>query len=159
LPIKRRRLYWDSNCFIALLTKQQTIENTYLDAIETTYDDMLRGKLKIVTCADLFKLEVLPGPSKREAAAYNSLLSCPDFEIVSISLTDLVNDAAQLRQEARKKAQSIHTCDAMHIVSAKRSAVDEFWTTDDKLVKKGKAGFFEGLVVCYPYTEQLRLFL
>jgi len=42
---KRRRLYWDANCFIALFNKEATTEQQYLAALESTFIEMTEGKI------------------------------------------------------------------------------------------------------------------
>ena len=158
MATRLRRLYWDSGCVIGLLSKQSTVPKEWLDAIEAAYDDMLCDKVKIVINDELFKVEVFAGKSKREQATYNTLVGCRNFELVTTPMSSYTAEVRKLREDFQAIKQSIQVCDAMHVLCAKRGAVDEFWTTDGAIVRKAPTGLFGNLKVCHPYLEQLRLF-
>lgn len=150
------RIYWDANCFIALLNWQATVDQAILDALRATFEDMLLGHLKIVT-SDIFHTEVL-GDNNSPAVAelLNDFLACKNFEIVAIR-TEVYQLAGEMRQKCRDIGQNIETPDAIHIIMGNQAKCDEIWTTDKKVINKGKAGLAGNVRICLPYLEQTRL--
>lgn len=158
LPTRSPRLYWDANCFIALLNAEPTTDLDKLQAIQTIYEDMLLGQVTIVT-SDIFKAEVFGGNNQSCNYIYNELLSCEHFEIIAAP-SNLFEEVGKLKQHVKritKEKQKVHTADAVHIVVAKLSEVDEMWTTEPKLVNKGALGLFGSLKVRFPHVAQPRL--
>ena len=149
-------MYWDAGCFIALLNWEATTSPQILDALKAIYEDMLLGHLRIVT-SDIFRTEVFGiDKSPRSQQIYNDLLACKNFEIAPIR-SDIYQMAGEMRQSCKDIGQSLHTADALHIVMGNNARCDEIWTTDLKLVNKGKAGLIGNVSICLPYLTQPRL--
>ncbi len=132
------------------------IPQEWLTALETTYADMIDGKVQIVTC-ELFRVEVWGNQlSGQSLQAYNDLMGCKYFEIVAprSSTYELARD---YRQRCKQAAQSLATPDSLHIASANQIGVDEIWTTDTKLTNKYHAGLLGTTKICHPHVNQLRL--
>jgi hypothetical protein len=66
LPTRKRRLYWDSGCFIALFNQQPTTPKPQLDALQATFQEMLDGRLRIIT-SDMYRVEVFGGDKDQAA--------------------------------------------------------------------------------------------
>ncbi len=153
---KLKRLYWDANIILDLLEpiKSGTAPDI-LAIIKSTYADMLQFQVKVITSDDLFKIEVL-GNRYSKHPIYNQLLACKTF-ILEPSPPNIMVDIADLRQRVDQAKQSIAMADAMHIATAIYCNVDEFWTTEPKLINKAKLGLFGSLKVCLPQVDQLTL--
>ncbi len=69
MTTKLKRVYWDSSCLIALWEAEPNISDEWCKAIRWTFEDMLGGKIIIVT-SDLYYVEVFKGtegePAQRE---------------------------------------------------------------------------------------------
>jgi len=157
LRTRKRRLYWDSCCFIALFDEKPTIPEAQLDALRATFEDMLAGKLRIIT-SDMYRAEVF-GPDKAQAAAVaEQFEACPYFEIVPMRTLayDLAGEMRQ-RCQAAKPSRKLKTPDALHVASGTIAHAEEIWTTDEKLVNYYEAGLLTKTKVCVPYLPQMRL--
>jgi predicted nucleic acid-binding protein len=117
---------------------------------------MLDGATRIVT-SDLFRTEVFPNlDDARFSELYNNLIACDDFVVVGIH-TAAYELAGKLRQRCKSVKRRLETPDALHIASAILARVDEFWTTEEKLVKCSNAGVITEVPIRYPYSTQFRL--
>lgn len=157
MPTRRRRLYWDSGCFISLFHKQPTTPQAQLDALQATFEEMLGGRVRIIT-SDIYRVEVF-GPDKGQAAKVaEQFEACPYFEIVPLR-TLATTMAGEMRQRCRaaKPVRNLKTPDAMHIASGTIARAEEIWTTDHGLVKYYEAGLLTKTKVCLPYLTQLRI--
>jgi hypothetical protein len=157
LPTKKRRLYWDSGCFIALFNKEPTTAQVQLDALQATFEEMLAGRIRIIT-SDIYRVEVF-GPDKGQAAKVaEQFEACPNFEIVPLR-TLATTMAGEMRQrcQAAKPVRKLKTPDALHIASGTIARAEEIWTTDYNLVKYYEADLLTKTKVCLPYLKQLRL--
>jgi predicted nucleic acid-binding protein len=138
-----------------LLNRAPTIPQEQLTALKAVYEDMLDGKLWIVT-SSLFRAEVF-GPilDARSQAIYDNLQACPYFEIVEIrsSAYEVVGDI----RKNLPKGQTLKTADALHIVMAGQAGVKEMWTTEKSLVNKSKNGHLGTVAVVYPHLDQQRI--
>lgn len=154
---RKRRLYWDSNCFIALFNSEPTTPPLQLDGLRATFEEMLEGKLKIVT-GDIYKAEVF---GKKKPAAHiigDQFEACPDFEIVPLR-TQAYEMAGQMRERCNSSSppRKLKLGDALHVAAGTIARVDEVWTTDAKLVSYHEDGLLTSVKVCLPYLLQLRL--
>lgn len=151
---KVKTLYWDASCFIAVFNLQPTNKPEYLSALLTTFEDMLDGRVHIITCT-LFRAEVLPKPEHKQILM--QCIGCPHFSIVE-ALSSVHELAGALRQECLAVKQSLHTPDAIHIAAGHLSGVDEIWTTDENLIRKSKAGYLTNTPICFPHLDQLQMY-
>lgn len=157
MPTRKRRLYWDSSCLIALLNSEPTTPALQLDALRATFEEMLQAKVKIIT-SDLYKTEVF-GEKKAEAAIIaDQLEACPDFEMVPLR-TQAYEMAGELRKRcyAAKPPRALKTPDSLHVAAGTIARAEEIWATDDKLVKYHEDGLLTSVRVCVPYVKQLRI--
>ena len=157
MPIRKRRLYWDSSCFIAVFNAQPTTPPAQLDALQATFEEMLDGKVKIVT-SDAYRAEVFGKGRPEERVIAEQFEACPDFEIVPLR-TQAWDMAAEMRRrcDAAKPSRKLKTVDAVHVAGGTIARADEIWTTDEKLVKYYEAGLLTVVKVCLPYLTQLRI--
>ena len=152
---KKLRYYWDTNCFIALINKEMTTKEVYLNAIVQTYEDMISGCVEIIT-SDVILSEILL-PEKEKKDFINALKSCPHFELVE-PRTKTYEFAGELRQKC--KDQSVHipkNADSIHIASAILFGVTEFWTTERDLISLYERKIITELIICNPRVLQPRL--
>ena len=156
MPTRKRRLYWDSNCFIALFNTEPTTERPKLDALQGTFDEMLAGKVKIIT-SDLYRAEVFGQKDDPQAKAIaEQLEACPDFEMVPLR-TQAHQIAGEMRARCQAAKRRLETADALHIAAATLAKADEMWTTDSKLVNRYEEGLLGSVKVCFPYLRQMRI--
>ena len=148
-----RTLYWDANFHIALFNKEATTDPQYLTALEETYEDMLHGKVHILTCT-LIWVEVFRDEEHR--AIHDKLLCCPHYSLIE-TVSSVYALAGELRSKCDKVNQKLKTPDAIHIASGYLAKADDIWTTDDQLINKGKAGLLVDTPIIYPYIQQSRL--
>lgn len=157
MPTRKRRLYWDSGCFIALFNKQPTTPQAQLDALQATFEEMLAGRLRIIT-SDIYRVEVFGTDKGQAAKVAEQFEACPYFEIVPLR-TLATTMAGEMRQRclAAKPVRKLKTPDAMHVASGTIARAEEIWTTDHDLVKYYEAGLLTKTKVCLPYLTQLRI--
>lgn len=157
LQTRKRQLYWDSCCLIALFNKQPSTPRPQLDALQATFHEMLGGRVLIIT-SDISRVEVF-GTNKGEAARVaEQFEACPYSEIVQLRTPTSIM-AGEMRQRclAANPSRKLKTPDALHIASGTIARADEIWTTDYDLVKYYEAGLLTKVKVCLPYLTQLRL--
>jgi len=157
LPIRKRRLYWDSSCFIAVFNREPTTPPLQLDALEATFEEMLGGRIRIIT-SDMYRVEVFGTEHAQAEKVAHQFEACPNFEIVPLRTL-----ASELAGEMRKRCQSatpprkLKSPDALHVASGTIARADEIWTTDAKLVNYYEDGLLTGTKVCLPYLTQIRI--
>ncbi len=150
---KIKTIYWDANCHIALLNKEATTEPQYLAALEETYEDMLFGKVHILTCT-LILAEVFQEEQHRNIC--EKLIGCPHYSMIE-TVSSIYALAGELRLKCAKVNQKLKTPDAIHIASGSLAKADEIWTTDEQLINKGKAELLVDTPIVYPYIQEPRL--
>lgn len=156
MPTRKRRLYWDSNCFIALFNAEPTTPRPQLDALQATFEEMLGGQVKIIA-SDLYRVEVFGQKNEPKANAIaEQLEACPDFEMVPLR-TQAHQIAGDMRVRCREAKRQLHSVDALHIAAATLAKVDEMWTTDSKLVSRYEEGSLGSVKVCVPHLKQLKI--
>ncbi len=156
MRIRKRRLYWDSNCFIALFNSEPTTSRAQLDALQGTFEEMLGGHVKIIT-SDLYRVEVFGQKNDPQANAIaEQLEACPDFEMVSLR-TQAHQMAGEMRERCRAAKRRLETADALHVAAATLAKADEMWTTEPKLVNRYQEGLLTSVKVCFPYLTQLKI--
>lgn len=154
---RKRRLYWDANCFIALFNAEPTTPRPQLDALQATFDELLGGKVKIIT-SDAYRAEVFGKDRPEERLITAQFEACPDFEIVPLR-TQAWDMAGELRKrcQAARPPRKLKLGDALHIVAGTMARTDEIWTTDAKLVSYYEDGLLLTVKVCVPYLNQLKI--
>ena len=147
----RTRFYWDTSCFIALLERKPSEGSTLVHALDVTYNEMLAGRVEIVSCS-VFIAELLKPGAQR---FLQELCKCPNFELVETVIA--VNELAQDLQSRCQQA-GVHTPktpDALHLASGILSKCDEFWTLDKRLLNSGAV--ITEIAMRLPHVEQLKL--
>jgi predicted nucleic acid-binding protein len=157
LPTRKRRLYWDSGCFIALFNKEPTTPQVQLDALQATFEEMLAGRIRIIT-SDIYRVEVFGADKGQAAKVAEQFEACPYFEIVPLrTLATTMAGEMRKRCHAAKPVRKLKTPDALHIASGTIARAEEIWTTDHDLVKYYEANLLTKTKVCLPYLKQLRI--
>jgi hypothetical protein len=128
-----------------------------LDALQTTFGDMLAGRVKIIT-SDAYRGEVFGKDHPEGQAIAEQFEACPYFEIVPLR-TQAWDMAGEMRKRCRaaRPPRSLTLGDALHIVGGTMARVDEIWTTDSKLVRYHEDGLLSSVKVCLPYLKQLKI--
>lgn len=157
MPARKRRLYWDANCFIALFNSEPTTPRPVLDALQTTFEQMLSGKVKIIT-SDVYRAEVFGKDSAEGQQIADQFEACPHFEIVPLR-TQAWGMAGEMakRCHSAKPTRKLKPLDAVHIAGGTLARADEIWTTDLKLVRYYEDGLLTAVKVCLPYLKQLKI--
>ena len=147
----RTRFYWDTCCFIALLERKPSEGSTLVHALDVTYNEMLAGRVEIVSCSVLIAELLKPGAQR----FLQELRKCPNFELVETVIA--VNELAQDLQSRCQQA-GVHkpkTPDALHLASGILSKCDELWTLDKRLLNSGAV--ITEIAIRLPHVEQLKL--
>ena len=153
----KRRLYWDSLCFIALYNKEATTDHAVLSALSDTYADMVAGRIQIVTSV-IFRHEVLLETPAQSEGLRQSLLGCKSFEF--LLKTQQVEDfAMDLQLRAQNNAKRIKLADAFHLATAILSRSEALWTTDRRMLRFASSGLFPEISIVQPSIEQPRLWV
>jgi predicted nucleic acid-binding protein len=156
LRTKKRRLYWDSNCFIAVFNAEPTTPRPQLDALQATFEEMVGGQVKIIT-SDLYRAEVFGQKNDPKANAIaEQLEACPDFEMVPLR-TQAHQIAGDMRARCRAAKRRLDTADALHVAAATLAKADEMWTTEPKLVNRYEDGLLASVRICFPYLKQMKI--
>ena len=157
MPIRKPRLYWDSNCFIALFNQEPTTSQAQLDALQATFEEMLEVKLRIMT-SDMYRVEVFGADTAQAAQVAEQFEACPYFEIIPMR-TLAYSMAGEMRERchAAKPPRKLKTADALHVASGTIARAQEIWTTELKMVSYYQAGLLTDTKVCLPYLRQLRI--
>ena len=156
---RTKLLYWDANDFIALFNREETTKPEHLAALETTFEEMLVGHVRIVTCS-MFRVEVFPKRLKEEGdAIYRELTACPHFEVIE-TLSTIMTLAGELREkclDAKPRIVKLKQADAIHMAAGHVIGADEIWTSDEQLVRAFQAGHLNTTKVCFPHVDQIVL--
>jgi len=145
--------YWDALCWIAVFNREESTDPSYLAALETTYREMLAGRVHLMVCT-LFYSEVLDIPLPEETL--EALSTCPYFTFVETTAA-VHRLAGDLRKRCKAEGQSLKTPDATHIAAGQIARVTEIWTVDKALVNKSKAGLLVDTPVVYPHVDQVSM--
>jgi predicted nucleic acid-binding protein len=145
------RFYWDTSCFIALLERKPSEDPTLVHALDATYNEMLVGRVEIVSCSIL--ITELLEPSAQQFL--RELRKHPNFELVE-TVTTVHELARDLRSRCRQAGvHTPKTPDALHLASGILSKCDELWTLDKRLLNSGAV--ITEIAVRLPHVEQLKL--
>ena len=153
----KRRLYWDSSCFIALYNREPTTGHAVLSALSDTYADMLAGRLQIVT-SEIFRREVFLETPERDRVLRENLRACPSFEFL-VRNQQVEDLAAELQVRAQDRKRRIKMADSYHLATAILSRSSALWTTDGKMLRHAAAGLFPEIAVSLPSIDQPRLWV
>lgn len=149
------RYHSDACCFIALLNREATTDETALLALRQTFRDMLDGEVELTTSALLITELLLSDAEK--AAFERQLDACPHFEMIDTHHA-VHRQAAEIRKRCRDQGVTVpKTPDAIHIASAMLARVDEMWTTDSKLISLADRGVVVEVPIVRPHVTQLKL--
>jgi predicted nucleic acid-binding protein len=146
------RIAWDSTCLIAWIDGKDTEAPEVLQAIDATIERMIRGHVRIVT-SQAIEIEVRPGDLQDTKAFHDQLRACPHFESFPEgpairSLTRQLQDRLQATGRKGKYA------DLIHVATAIAARAQEFWTTDEKVLRWYAEGVITDVNICRPYTDQ-----
>ena len=157
MPARKRRLYWDSCCFIALFNAEPTTPRPQIDALRSTFDEMLAGRHYVIT-SDLYRVEVFGKDGPDAVAVADQFEACPYFEVVGLRTLayEMAGDLRMKCQSAKPK-RNLKSPDALHIAAGSLARADEIWTTDGDLVRYYEDGLLTGVRVCLPYLLQLKI--
>ncbi len=152
----KHRRYWDTSCFIALLNRNPAGDPIRLQALQQVYEDMLSGKVEVVSCGVLVA-EMIHPESKQ---FLQELRKLKQFELIetTISVHELAAELRSRCQNWRQGTERIHVpkvADATHLAAAILSKCDEFWTLDEKLLRLDR--IIEEIHICLPHIEQIGL--
>lgn len=153
---RKTTVYWDSNCIIALFNNEPTTKEEHLLALKACFDDMFEGTKQIASC-DLMYGEVFgPEASDEGRGVYDSLCAHRLFILLGLG-TAVYKLAGELRDKCKSSRRSLKLPDALHVAAATLGRVDEFWTTEKKLVNYHRDGLLTHVPVMFPHQEQLRM--
>lgn len=141
MPSRRRRIYWDSNCWLYLISA----DPGKLPILEVLLSDSKNelGDIELVTSV-ISKVEVAfvqseyqgGQPDRTVEEAIDALWA--DTAVTLIELHDQITlEARGLVRSGLHQAWSLKPLDAIHLATAKWFGVDEFHTYDKGLIKEG----------------------
>lgn len=160
MPSRRRKIYWDSNCWLYLISA----DPGKLPILEVLLSDSKNklGDVELVTSV-ISKVEVAFAQSEYQGGqpdrtvedAIDALWA--DTAVTLIELHDQITlEARGLVRSGLHQAWSLKPMDAIHLATAKWYGVDEFHTYDEGLIKEGLSAHL-GFPVGNPSLTSLRL--
>lgn len=153
----KRRLYWDSSCFIALVNQEATTDHAKLSALRDTFSEMTSARLQIVT-SDIFRFEVQLSTAEESESLRRQLLACRSFEFL-IRNQQVEDLARELQVRAQLSGRRIKMADGFHLATAILSRSEALWTTDRRMIQLGTAGIISELEITAPTVPQPRLWI
>jgi len=160
MPSRRRKIYWDSNCWLYLISA----DPGKLPILEVLLSDSKNklGDVELVTSV-ISKVEVAFAQSEYQGGqpdrtvedAIDALWA--DTAVTLIELHDQITlEARGLVRSGLHQAWSLKPMDAIHLATAKWLAVDEFHTHDEGLIKEGLSAHL-GFPIGNPSLTSFRL--
>ncbi len=149
---KPRRISWDSTCFIAWVDRAETENPAVLQALDSTMNKMLQGRIRIVASRAI-EVEVRLENLERTKQFHMHLRACPHFESFGESPA-VRNLAVSLQDRLQLTDRRGGYADLVHVATAIAARASEFWTMDKKILKWAEAGVITEIIICQPYLVQ-----
>lgn len=149
---KAPRLAWDSTCFLAWVERKDTEAPEVLNAVDVTMHRMVRGSVRIVA-SQAIEIEVRPGNLADTQKFHAQLRACPHFESFAESpaIRKLAKELQDRLQETGRRGKY---ADLIHVATAIAARTEEFWTTDEKVLRLHAEGVVPEITICKPYLVQ-----
>lgn len=141
MPSRRRRIYWDSNCWLYLISadpEREPILKAFLSDSKSKPNDTLLVTSVISKVEVAFaQIEYQGNQLDRSVEdAIDSLWA--DTAVTLIEFHDQIAiQARELIRSGLHRQWSLKPMDAIHLATAKSFGVDEFHTYDKGLIKEG----------------------
>ena len=141
MPSHRRRIYWDSNCWLYLISADPGKLPILNSLLSDSKNEL--GDIDLVTSV-ISKVEVAFAQSEYQGGqpdrtvedAIDALWA--DTAVTLIELHDQITlEARGLVRSGLHQAWSLKPMDAIHLATAKWLDVDEFHTYDKRLITEG----------------------
>lgn len=141
MPSRRRRIYWDSNCWLYLISA----DPGKLPILEVLLSDRKNelGDIELVTSV-ISKVEVAFPQSEYQGNQIDPSVEDAIDDFWANTAVTLIETHDQIALEARRLVRSglhgkwsLKPLDAIHLATAKWFDVDEFHTYDKRLIKEG----------------------
>lgn len=142
MPSRRRRIYWDSNCWLSLISAVPE-RVSILESLLSDSKSKL-GDIDLVTSI-ISKAEVAFAQSEYQGNQIDpsvedaiDALWADRSAVTIIEFHDLIAlEARELIRSGLHREWSLKPMDAIHLATAKWFGVDEFHTYDKGLIKEG----------------------
>ena len=140
MPNRRRRIYWDSNCWLSLINAVPERVPILKSLLSDSKNEL--GDITLVTSV-ISKVEVAFAQSEYQGnqldraveEAIDSLWA--DTAVTLIEFHDRIGlEARELIRSGLYREWSLKPMDAIHLATAKSFGVDEFHTYDNGLIKE-----------------------
>ena len=142
MPKGRRRIYWDSNCWLSLINavpgRILVLDSLLADSKNELGDiDLVTSSLSIVEVAFAQSEQQSDQIDQTIENAIDSLWA-DRRAITLIEYHDLIGlEARTLIRTGLHRTWNLKPMDAVHLATAKWFGVDEFHTYDKRLIKEG----------------------
>lgn len=160
MPSRRRRIYWDSNCWLSLINAVPERMHTLKSLLSDSKNEM--GDISLVTSV-IANVEVAFAQSEYQGNRIDRDVETAIDAMWADTAVTLIEFHDRIALEARELIRSglhrewrLKPMDAIHLATAKWLGVDEFHTYDKRLIKEGLSTHL-GFPIREPSLTSLRL--
>ncbi|MEK0338181.1 MAG: type II toxin-antitoxin system VapC family toxin [Nitrosopumilus sp.] len=151
--MKKKLVYWDSDCFLGLLNKEQD----KIKKCQSVIKEAEKGDLMIVTSALTF-IEVIKMKGKKSVPKKTEKIIQSFFLNPFISIHNVDREVGIKARDLMWKHQGLRPKDSIHVATAIIQKIPELHTFDEYLLKlSGKVGN-QNFRICEPYVFQMEMF-
>lgn len=141
MPSRRRKIYWDSNCWLSLINAVPERVHVLESLLSDSKNEL--GDIELVTSV-ISKVEVAFVQSEYQGGQPDRTVENAIDALWADTAVTLIETHDQIALEARglvrsglHQAWSLKPLDAIHLATAKWFDVEEFHTYDKGLIKEG----------------------
>ncbi len=151
--MKKKYVYWDSDCFLGLLNKEQD----KIKKCQSVIKDAEAGKLVIVTSAITF-IEVIKMKGKKHIPRKNEKIIQQFFLNPFMSIHNVDRDVGIKARDLMWKNKALKPKDSIHVATALIQKIPELHTFDKYLLSLDNQYGNPPLKICEPYVFQMEMF-
>ena len=151
--MKKRIIYWDSDCFLGLLNKEQDKIKKCQSVIKEAESDKLLIVTSAITFIEVIKMKGQKHiPKKAEKIIQNFFLNS------FISVHNVDRDVGIKARDLMWKNKALRPKDSIHVATALIKNITELHTFDQYLLGLSNKYGNPPLKICEPYVYQMEMF-
>ncbi len=151
--MKNKVVYWDSDCFLGLLNREQD----KIQKCQSVIKNAEKGKLVIVTSAITF-IEVIKMKGKKQVPRKVEKIIQKFFLNPFMSIHNVDRDVGIKARDLMWKNKALKPKDSIHVATALIQKIPELHTFDKYLLSLDSKYGNPPLKICEPYVYQMEMF-